>query len=81
MGLLPDIAAEDLGTAELAAAEAWFAANCNWGAAAEDLGMHPHTVRDRVRALAARLGTDLDSFEGRSTLWRMIRGYRVGVRE
>lgn len=76
--LLAAIAATASGRAEIAAATAWFAENCNWGGAARRLGIHPHSVRDRVTALAARVDADLAAFEGRARLWSMLRGAGLG---
>lgn len=69
---LAPIVATPEGTVQLAAASAWFAANCAWGPAARALGLHPHTVRDRVEALARALDLDLAGFAGRALLWATI---------
>lgn len=76
--LLPSIAATDAGAGQLRAAEVWFEVNCSWGAAGRRLRLHPHSVRDRVVALAAALGASIDDFAGRAALWGMIREFRLG---
>jgi purine catabolism regulator len=75
--LVPAIAATPAGAAEIAAADAWFLENCNWGAAARRLDAHPHTVRDRVTSLSRRLALDLGGFEGRARLWAILRAARA----
>lgn len=60
------------GAQQIEAATAWFAATCAWGPAGRALGIHPHTVRDRVDALGRALGFDLDGFEGRALLWATL---------
>lgn len=67
------------GADRIEAAETWFEQNCAWGPAARQLGLHPHTVRDRVMALAAAVGVDVDFFEGRATLWAALRAFRLGT--
>jgi PucR family transcriptional regulator, purine catabolism regulatory protein len=70
--LLAPIAATPAGAAEIEAATAWFAENCSWGGAARRLGLHPHTVRDRVASLGGRLDVDLGDFAGRARLWTLL---------
>jgi len=72
-----EIATTEQGSAEVAAAEAWFEENCNWGAAARRLALHPHTVRHRVESFARRLELDLAAFSARVQLWRALEAFRT----
>jgi len=77
MARIAPIAVTPEGRLEIEAATAWFDENCNWGAAARRLGIHPHTVRDRVRTLAGRLSMGLDAFEDRARLWAALMAYAM----
>jgi purine catabolism regulator len=53
--------------------EVWLRHNCSWGPAADELGMHRHTLRHRVDGAAERLGLDLDAFGARAELWHALK--------
>jgi PucR family transcriptional regulator, purine catabolism regulatory protein len=48
---------------------AWFEHGCAWDPASRSLGVHRHTLRNRVRAVEELLDLDLESFAGRAELW------------
>lgn len=50
----------------------WLQHNCAWDAAARELGVHRHTLRNRVTAADALLGIDLDTFGARAELWAAL---------
>ncbi|MDQ1082271.1 MULTISPECIES: PucR family transcriptional regulator [Microbacterium] len=52
--------------------EVWLEHNGSWGPAADELGIHRHTLRHRVDGAAVRLGLDLDGFAGRAELWNAL---------
>ena len=47
----------------------WLVSNGETGTAAEALGVHRHTLRERLRRAAKLLGTDLDDASVRADLW------------
>ena len=47
----------------------WMGHNCAWDPAARDLGVHRHTLRNRVASVERLLGMDLDTFADRAELW------------
>ena len=51
----------------------WLEHNGEWDAAAAALGIHRHTLRNRVRRSAALLGRDLDTAAVRAELWVALR--------
>jgi len=56
----------------LATLAAWFAANCAWDPAARELGVHRHTLRNRIGAIQQLLGVDLESFSARAEVWSAL---------
>lgn len=48
---------------------AWLECNGQWEPAASRLGVHRHTVRNRVIRAQQLLGLDLESVEDRTRLW------------
>ncbi|MBK5237634.1 MAG: PucR family transcriptional regulator [Actinomycetales bacterium] len=53
-------------------ARAWFAHNCNGDAAAKDVGLHRHVLRNRLELIESTLGLTLGTFEGRAELWALL---------
>lgn len=47
----------------------WLECNCEYDAAAAELGVHRHTVRSRVDLAGDLLGLDLRTFAARADLW------------
>ncbi len=56
----------------LATLTAWFGANCAWDPAARELGVHRHTLRNRIGAIQQQLGLDLESFAARAEVWSAL---------
>jgi PucR family transcriptional regulator, purine catabolism regulatory protein len=52
--------------------EVWLAHNCAWDPAAKQLGIHRHTLRNRVAVIEQVLGLDLNRFADRAELWAAI---------
>jgi purine catabolism regulator len=52
--------------------EVWLAHNCAWDPAAKELGIHRHTLRNRVAVIEQLLGLDLNRFGDRAELWAAI---------
>jgi PucR family transcriptional regulator, purine catabolism regulatory protein len=50
----------------------WLAHNCAWDPAAKQLGIHRHTLRNRIAVIEQMLGLDLDRFADRAELWAAI---------
>lgn len=53
----------------VATVEAWLAANCQIDAAAEQLQIHRHTMRARLRKVERLIGQSLDQIDTRVELW------------
>ncbi|GAB2828979.1 PucR family transcriptional regulator [Alpinimonas psychrophila] len=53
-------------------ARAWFAHNCNGDAAAKEVGLHRHVLRNRLELIESTLGLTLSTFEGRAELWALL---------
>lgn len=53
-------------------ARAWFAHNCNGDAAAKEVGLHRHVLRNRLELIESTLGLTLNTFEGRAELWALL---------
>lgn len=53
-------------------AEVWLRHNGRWDPAARELGLHRHSLRLRIDALAERLRLPLDTFQGRAELWALL---------
>ncbi|QJU54811.1 PucR family transcriptional regulator ligand-binding domain-containing protein [Herbiconiux sp. KACC 21604] len=60
------------GTARLGEAAVWLAHNAVWDAAARELGLHRHTLKQRMAELGRELDLQLDTFRGRAELWAML---------
>ncbi|HEY2205938.1 MAG TPA: PucR family transcriptional regulator [Pseudonocardia sp.] len=66
--------AADPASAELARSlRAWLAHHGQWDPAAAELGVHRHTLRNRVRKVERLLGADLGSPDLRAELWLALR--------
>jgi purine catabolism regulator len=50
----------------------WLAHNCAWDPAAKQLGVHRHTLRNRIAAIEQLLGLNLDRFADRAELWAAV---------
>ncbi|MGV8883558.1 MAG: PucR family transcriptional regulator [Rhodoglobus sp.] len=50
----------------------WLAHNGSWDPAAKELGVHRHTLRNRVAAADALLGLELSQFSARAELWAAL---------
>ncbi|WP_094742801.1 PucR family transcriptional regulator [Rathayibacter sp. VKM Ac-2630] len=53
----------------LETARVWLRRNGAWEPAARELGIHRHTLRNRITAIERLLGVDLDDVSARSELW------------
>jgi len=53
-------------------AHTWLTNNCAWDPSAKALGVHRHTLRNRITALEGILSMDLETFEGRAELWTAL---------
>lgn len=47
----------------------WFEQGCAWDPTARALGVHRHTVRNRITTVERATGLDLDAAAGRTELW------------
>lgn len=47
----------------------WLKSNGHWDVAARELGVHRHTVRNRIATAARVLALDLEDFETRAEVW------------
>ena len=57
----------------------WLAHNCAWDPAAKQLGVHRHTLRNRIAAVEQLLGLDLDRFADRAELWAAVQLNRAAA--
>ncbi|QHC59868.1 PucR family transcriptional regulator [Rathayibacter sp. VKM Ac-2760] len=57
------------GAVLLESARVWLRCNGAWEPAARELGVHRHTLRNRITAAERALGVDLDDVEARTELW------------
>ena len=57
------------GAVLLESARVWLRCNGAWEPAARELGVHRHTLRNRITAAERALGVDLDDVEARTDLW------------
>ncbi|MET7396960.1 PucR family transcriptional regulator ligand-binding domain-containing protein [Dactylosporangium sp. NPDC005572] len=80
LGLLPGDAGRAYAEALLAPLGAltgtlavWLRHHGQWDPAAAELGVHRHTVRNRIRRVAELTGRDLDSADVRAELWLALR--------
>lgn len=55
-----------------ATARVWLEHNAAWDPAARELGVHRHTLRNRVTLVQQILGLDLDRFADRAELWSAL---------
>ena len=53
-------------------ATAWLENNGAWDRAAKQLGVHRHTLRNRITTLEKMLALDLDRFGDRAELWAAL---------
>ncbi|TDW31308.1 PucR family transcriptional regulator ligand-binding domain-containing protein [Cryobacterium psychrophilum] len=60
------------GTALLVTLRTWLECNGQFGPAAMALGVHRHTVRNRIGQAEALLGRDLGSFHERADMWAAL---------
>ncbi|WP_433875309.1 PucR family transcriptional regulator [Sinomonas atrocyanea] len=56
----------------LRAVTVWLAHNCAWERAATQLGVHRHTLRNRIDAAGRALGLNLDTLHDRLELWAAV---------
>ncbi|PPH92025.1 PucR family transcriptional regulator [Rathayibacter sp. AY1D5] len=61
------------GAVLLESARVWLRRNGAWEPAARDLGVHRHTLRNRITAVERALGLDLDDVSARTELWTALR--------
>ncbi|GGM45305.1 PucR family transcriptional regulator ligand-binding domain-containing protein [Dactylosporangium sucinum] len=80
LGLLPGAAGRAFADALLAplgdltgTLAVWLRHHGQWDPAAAELGVHRHTVRNRIRRVAELTGRDLDSPDVRAELWLAVR--------
>lgn len=84
LGLLASPEVHEMARARLAAvtssdpdrvlrqAAVWLRHQGQWDPAARELGLHRHTLKQRVMRLGRDLGIDLDHFAGRAELWALL---------
>lgn len=60
------------GTVLLESARVWLSRHGAWEPAARELGVHRHTLRNRITAVEAALGIDLDDASARAELWTAL---------
>ncbi|MGB3413767.1 MAG: helix-turn-helix domain-containing protein [Microbacteriaceae bacterium] len=53
--------------------ETWLKHNGAWDGASRELGIHRHSLRNRISKLEGLLGLDLDDFETKTYLWALLR--------
>jgi purine catabolism regulator len=84
-GLLQPLIAHDEAerTELLATVQEWFANNCVWDKTARHLGVHRHTLRNRIDAAGRILGLNLDGMRDRLELFAAIQflGARSAVND
>lgn len=73
-GLLQPLIAHDQAeqTELLATVRAWYVNNCVWDKTARQLGVHRHTLRNRINAAGRILGLNLDSMRDRLELFAAV---------
>lgn len=69
---LSAVRADPQGDELLRCAAVWLHEDGRWDASAARLGMHRHSLRGRIRRLAALLDLDLETFEGRVELHLLL---------
>jgi purine catabolism regulator len=70
---LAGVRADPNGSELLDCARVWLAHDARWDAAAKALGMHRHSLRDRIRRLGALLDLDVETFDGKAELHVLLR--------
>lgn len=60
------------GTALVPTLRAWISNNCAWEPTAQQLGIHRHTLRNRIDLAGTLLGLDLDLLQDRLELWAAV---------
>ncbi len=60
------------GAVLLESARVWLSRHGAWEPAARELGVHRHTLRNRISAVEAALGIDLDDASARTELWAAL---------
>ncbi|MGX5716827.1 PucR family transcriptional regulator [Arthrobacter sp. MAHUQ-56] len=73
-GMLQPLIAHDAaeGTELLATVREWFANNCVWDKTARHLGVHRHTLRNRIDGAGKILGLNLDGMRDRLELFAAV---------
>jgi len=73
-GLLQPLIAHDAAeqTELLETVREWFANNCVWDKTARRMGVHRHTLRNRIDAAGRILGLNLDSMQDRLELYAAV---------
>jgi purine catabolism regulator len=60
------------GRVRLTEAAVWLRFNGAWEPAARQLGLHRHTLKERITELGEQLALPLESFHGRAELWALL---------
>lgn len=60
------------GRSQLESIRVWLRYNAAWDPASAELGVHRHTLRNRVHAVERALALDLDTFADRAELWTAL---------
>lgn len=78
--LQPLLRAESDGDGQqlLKAVSVWLSNNCVWEKAAAELGVHRHTLRNRIDAAGRILGLNLDLLQDRLELWAAVQFLETG---
>ena len=79
-GLLQPLTAHDEAeqTELLATVREWFANDCVWDKTARRLGVHRHTLRNRIDAAGRILGLNLDGMRDRLELFAAVQFLEEG---
>lgn len=80
-GRLAPLLASDSGRLLLREAATWLRHNGQWDPAARELGMHRHSLRNRVARVERSLGLTLDRFEDRAELWALLASIDLAAAE
>jgi purine catabolism regulator len=62
----------DKGAELLTTVRVWVQNECAWDATARELGIHRHTLRNRMQLAGRLLGLDLDKLRDRLELWTAV---------
>jgi purine catabolism regulator len=68
------------GTSLLQSLDSFLHHNGHWDAAASELGVHRHTLRNRIARVAELVGRDMDSAHTRSELWIALKARELLAR-